>query len=67
MKPISEVTAMIVDNGEFVDFARSLGRSYKKVYYHNPDWSSFYRSVNECQLGSGFEEIELVPGHDIPG
>jgi hypothetical protein len=53
---------MIVDNGEFVDFARSLGRSYKKVYYHNPDWSSFYRSVNECQLGSGFEEIELVPG-----
>ena len=54
---LSTKTVMVVDNGLFVDFARRLGETFKKVYYYSPWQSSFPRS-HAVAVGNGFEEIE---------
>ena len=56
---LSQVTAMVVDPGTAVDFARVLGKAYKKVYYCNPSWVDARPIVNEHVLGYGYDEIEI--------
>lgn len=54
---LSTKTVMVVDNGLFVDFARMLGETFKKVYYYSPWQGSFPRS-HSVAIGCGFDEIE---------
>ena len=58
-KNVSDVTAMVVDCGLFVEMARTLGRSYKKVYYCVPSWVTAFPRMNVGMIGTGFEEIEV--------
>jgi hypothetical protein len=60
MKPVGEVTCCVVDNGLFVDLAKCLGRTYKKVYYCVPSWVSPFPKMNLAMIGEGYEEIEVV-------
>ena len=60
MKRISDITAMVVDTGLFVELARTLGKEYKKVYYCYPSWVTPFPKMNGQLVGSGFEEIETV-------
>lgn len=61
MKPVSEVTALVVDNGLFADMAVCLGRTYKKVYYCTPGGiQSAFPKMNNTQIGVGLEGIEVV-------
>lgn len=59
MKPVSEITAMVVDNGLFVELASRLGRTYKKVYYTVP-WISAFPKMNNAKIGEGLENFEVV-------
>lgn len=49
----------IVDNGLFFEIARTLARSFGKVYYTSP-WVSDYPTSYHTELGEGFAEIEHV-------
>lgn len=55
----SDTVCAVVDNGQFVEIARALGRQVKKCYY----WSPADRSlplIQEAVIGSGFPEMERV-------
>jgi hypothetical protein len=60
MKDVKDVTCMVVDCGLFVEIARRLGRTYKKVYYCNPSWVTPFPVMNSAWIGKGFPEIEVV-------
>ena len=59
MKKLSEITALIVDHGRFVHVARTLGKSFAKVYYTSPEERDC-PLVREAYVGDGFPEIERV-------
>jgi hypothetical protein len=59
LKPASEVVALVVDNGLFVDIARTLGRTFKKVYYCCP-WINSFPKPHVAWVGKGFPEIEVI-------
>ena len=59
MKKLSDVTAMVVDFGQFFEIARVLGRAMKKVYLCNPSWVGGFPKINEARIGTGFPEIEV--------
>lgn len=56
----SKVTVCVIDNGLFVEMARVLGRSFKKVYYCNPCWINSFPVMNAAKVGYGFPEIEQI-------
>jgi hypothetical protein len=56
----SQVTVCVIDNGLFVEMARVLGRTFKKVYYCNPCWVNSFPMMNAAKVGYGFPEIEQV-------
>lgn len=60
MKDVSEVNALVVDNGLFVEIAVTLARTYKKVYYVVPGWVSGFPKMNDAKIGTGLENIEVV-------
>lgn len=61
MKPTSEVTALVIDSGLFVETAVCLARTYKKVYYCTPGGiQSAFPKLNDTQIGIGLENIEVV-------
>jgi hypothetical protein len=60
MKPVKEVTAMVIDNGLFVETAVCLARTYKKVYYCVLGWPNAFPKMQEAWIGRGLEEIEVV-------
>ena len=57
MKPISDVTALIVDHGLFLPLALKLAKTYKRVLYYTP-WEKDYPLLNDCIIGDGFENVE---------
>ena len=59
MKSPSNITAMVIDLGMFVELARTVAQTYKKVYYCNPSWVCPYPKLNEAKIGEGFPEIEV--------
>lgn len=59
LKPASEVTALVVDNGHFFELARTLARTYKKVYLYNNNISEAPK-MDKFFMGYGYEEIECV-------
>ena len=62
MKDLSDVVAMVVDHGSSVNFARMLGRAYRKVYYYTPNLDEYPEMKQSC-VGLGYPEIEVV--HDF--
>lgn len=56
---LKKVTALVVDNGLFVDLAVTLGQSYGKVYYTIPSYSGFPK-LNAPSVGRGLPGIEVV-------
>jgi len=63
MKDVSQVTAGFLDYGLFIEMARVLGKTFKKVFYCNPTWPGNFPRRQEAEIGTGFDEIEVV--HDI--
>jgi len=59
MKPLSEITAIVVDNGMFVELARKLAQTYKTVYYNCANKCAF-RKMNLSRIGYGYPEIEVI-------
>jgi predicted RNase H-like HicB family nuclease len=60
MKPIGDIIAMVIDNGLFMELARCLGKTYKKVYYCCPGWVDGFPKLNMAIIGTGYPEIEVV-------
>lgn len=59
MKPTSDVTALVVDSGLFLNFARTLAKSMKRVIYWSPECRA-YPSIKQACIGDGFEGVERV-------
>ncbi len=59
MKKTSELTALICDNGLFVEMAVTLAKTYKKVYYTVP-WISAFPKMNLGLIGYGLEGVNVV-------
>jgi hypothetical protein len=59
IKDPSDVVALVVDNGLFVEIAIKLAKTYKKVYYYVP-WESAFAKMNLGMIGVGLENIEVV-------
>lgn len=57
MKAPENVTACVVDYGNFLCLAEKLGETYRKVYYYSPHETE-YREVARCVLGEGIPTIE---------
>lgn len=49
----------VIDNGVFAEVARSLSKSFGKVYYTSP-WVSAYPSSYKTELGEGFPNYKRV-------
>jgi len=63
MKPISEVTACVIDNsksGNYLPVARGVSgdKGYGRVLYHNPNWQQASPIFNEACIGDGFPNVE---------
>ena len=58
-KDSSDVVAIVVDNGLFVELALKLAKTYKKVYYYCP-WESAFAKMNLAMIGHGFDELTVV-------
>jgi hypothetical protein len=59
MEDLSKLTVCVVDNGLFAELARTLSRSFAKVYYTSP-WVADFPSSTKVELGEGFPEYERV-------
>jgi hypothetical protein len=59
IKDPSDVVALVVDNGLFVEIAIKLAKTFKKVYYYVP-WESAFAKMNLGMIGTGLEGIEVV-------
>lgn len=52
-------TAMVIDGGLFIELARTLSKSFKKVYYFM-NWVNAFPKSNQFIVGEGIEGIERV-------
>lgn len=59
MKLTKDVTCLVIDTGDTVDFANKLGEHFKKVYYYCNFVESF-PTMNRAFIGYGLENIERV-------
>jgi len=57
MKPVSDVTAVIVDHGYYVSLAEALSRTFKKTYYSSPSDKEF-QCAADAVFGDGLETVE---------
>lgn len=55
MKPISEVTCLVVDSGLFLPMALRMGEACKRVLFWSPDQRGF-PSIKQGMVGNGFED-----------
>ena len=56
---LKEKTALFFDYGLFIEQAKTLSKSFKKVYYYAP-WKSGFPCSNQYIIGTGIEGIERV-------
>jgi len=59
---LSTKTALVIDNGLFVEIARTISKSFGRVLYYC-SWEAAYPKSNRYVIGHGIEGIELI--HDI--
>lgn len=55
MKPVQDVTAVVIDNGGHFEFAAKLAQTYKRVYYCC-EWREQYPSMNRAEIGSKWDK-----------
>lgn len=56
---LSSKVAICVDNGLFIEIARQLAKSFKKVYYYMP-WKNGFPKSNQYVVGEGIEGVERI-------
>lgn len=59
MNELGTKSVCVVDSGVFQEIARSLSRSFGRVYYTSP-WVADYPSSYKTSLGEGFPNFERV-------
>lgn len=59
---LSTKTALCWDNGLFIDFCATLGKTFKKVYFFMP-WVNAFPKSNQYIVGEGIDGIERI--HDF--
>lgn len=59
MIDLSSKSALVIDNGLFIEFAIRISKDFGKVYYTSPWRNGFPRRLN-TQVGSGIEGITRV-------
>lgn len=59
MKRAENVTACVVDYGNFICLADKLGQTYGKVFYYSPHETE-YRDIGRCIKGNGVPTIERL-------
>lgn len=59
---LSTKTVMVIENGLFVEIAKTLSKSFKRVLYYCR-WESAFPRSNQFVIGQGIEGIERV--HNI--
>lgn len=59
MTNLKEKTALVFDNGGYVEVAKTLSKDFKKVYYFTP-WANGFPTSNDTLVGSGFKEFERI-------
>ena len=59
IKDPSDVVALVVDNGLFVEIALKLSKTFSRVYYYCP-WEAAFAKMNLAKIGHGLEGIEVV-------
>ena len=65
LKPVEDVTALCLDYSYFIEMARTLSKSFKKVYYYSPEDTEF-KDVHHCVMGDGVEGIERLDDWEKP-
>lgn len=56
---LKDKVALVYDNGLFVEIAKTLSKSFKKVYYYMP-WKNGFPKSNQYIVGEGMEGIERI-------
>ena len=56
---LKDKIAIVYDNGLFVEIAKTLAKSFKKVYYYMP-WKNGFPKSNQYIVGEGIEGIERI-------
>src|ERR1700734_2404600 len=56
---LKEKTAIVHDNGLFIEIAITLSKYFKKVYYYMP-WKNGFPKSNQYIVGEGMEGIEVI-------
>jgi phosphoribosylamine-glycine ligase len=56
---LKEKVAIVYDNGLFIEIAKTLSKSFKKVYYYMP-WKNGFPKSNQYIVGEGIEGIERI-------
>ena len=56
---LKEKTVIFYDNGAFVEMAKTLAPSFKKMYYYMP-WKSGFPRSNQMIPGYGVEGMESI-------
>jgi hypothetical protein len=59
MDKLSDKIVMVVDSGQFVSFADSLAKNFKKVYYYKPFVVNGFPTPSDNFVGYGYN-LELV-------
>jgi hypothetical protein len=57
LKPLDQITALVIDHGLFLPVAHRLAEEYKRVLYYCPAEDGF-PTINRCIVGDGFDDIE---------
>ena len=56
---LSTKTVMVIDNGLFVEIAKTLSKSFKRVLYYCR-WEGSFPRTNQYVIGKGIEGVEWV-------
>lgn len=55
MKPVQDISCLVIDNGGHFEFAAKLAQTYRRVYYC-PEWKEQYPSMNRAEIGSKWDK-----------
>ncbi len=57
---LSSRSALLVDDGQFLELGLRLAREFGKVYFHNPSLIEGFPKAAKAGIGNGFAEMEWV-------
>src|SRR5271157_3954968 len=53
-------TALVIDYGYYNYLCPRLAESFGTVWYHRPDWKSFFPTGDKQKVGTGFDSYEVI-------